>query len=61
MPHIIDADGCETEARSCSVCGGEAGLLGQLGNRKHFTCRDCGMEFSVLATDPEQQPEIEAP
>ena len=31
----------------CSLCGGPAGVLGQLGSLLWFACRDCGMQFSV--------------
>ncbi len=30
----------------CSLCGGPLMLLGKLGYLKHYTCRDCGMQFS---------------
>jgi len=36
----------QVEPRECPICGGEAGLLGILGTRHHFTCRNCGMQFS---------------
>ena len=47
MPRIIDVDGCETDARGCPGCGGESHAWGTLGTLTHFTCRDCGMQFSV--------------
>lgn len=31
---------------TCSLCGGQLGLLGALGNLKWLVCRDCGMQFS---------------
>ena len=39
--------GLVTEGKSCGMCGGEGMLLGALGNRKHFRCRNCGMDFST--------------
>ncbi len=29
----------------CSLCGGECGVMGQLGRLEHLVCRDCGMWF----------------
>jgi len=35
------------EFRACPVCPeGEGESLGLLGNRHHFACRQCGMQFS---------------
>lgn len=31
---------------TCPVCDGPAMLLGALGNRRHFRCRDCGAGWS---------------
>ena len=34
----------------CEYCGGQMWvLLGQLGNRVHLRCRDCGMDISCDA------------
>ena len=33
----------------CTLCGGPVGYLGQLGNRIHYQCRNCGMGSSKLA------------
>ena len=30
----------------CDVCGGECFILGTLGNRTHYRCRNCGMDSS---------------
>lgn len=30
----------------CPNCGGDGVLLGSLGNRKHYRCRQCGLDFS---------------
>lgn len=31
----------------CPLCEGSGQLLGILGNRRHFRCRNCGADFSV--------------
>lgn len=31
---------------SCGLCGGELTLLGALGARLHYRCRNCGWETS---------------
>lgn len=36
------------EPETCEVCGGPVGLLGTLGTRDHFQCRNCGMGYSRL-------------
>jgi len=37
----------------CPMCGGPGIFLGQLGHREHFTCRDCGMGYSIdAASEP---------
>jgi ribosomal protein S27AE len=36
----------EIENPECPACGGPGMFLGQLGNLAHFTCRNCGMQFS---------------
>lgn len=30
----------------CSMCGGDAQLIGRLGNRKNYRCESCGMDIS---------------
>jgi rubredoxin len=37
----------------CPVCGGEGIPLGTLGKLRHYTCRNCGMQFSTKKKDPE--------
>lgn len=32
----------------CKICEGQCGLLGVLGRRAHYQCRDCGAQFSAL-------------
>ena len=35
----------------CPVCdGSESIIMGILGNRVHYECRDCGMQYSETAT-----------
>jgi len=43
----IPEDHGDEEGPACPVCeGGEGYLLGRLGSRVHFRCRDCGIEWS---------------
>lgn len=42
----------EYEIAECPVCGGPGLLLGQLGNRVHYRCRNCGMDFSERGDEP---------
>jgi hypothetical protein len=35
----------------CPQCGGEGVLLGGLGNRIHFRCRNCGSGFFVKSDE----------
>jgi len=32
---------------ACPVCHGPGVLMGTLGNRDHYRCRCCGMDYSV--------------
>jgi transposase-like protein len=42
----------ETPIAECPMCGSsEIILLGALGNREHYRCRDCYWDFSCLS-DP---------
>lgn len=34
----------------CSMCGGPQMILGALGNRTHYRCRNCGMDNSADGT-----------
>jgi hypothetical protein len=36
----------DSTQESYGVCGGITVLLGWLGQRRHFCCRDCGAMFS---------------
>ncbi len=38
----------------CELCGGELGILGQLGSMIHLQCRDCGIG---CARPDEREPE----
>jgi len=46
-------DDDEDEPAECPVCGGPGVILGTLGTRVHYRCRDCGMEFSHTDDDDE--------
>lgn len=41
---------------ACPVCGGPGTLLGAMGTRLHFRCRDCGMDWSRQAGGPDRPP-----
>lgn len=43
----------------CELCEGQLGVMGQLGDREHLLCRDCGMWFSRPAEDNRPQEEDE--
>lgn len=44
----------------CSMCGGDLGLLGILGDLAHLRCRQCGWQESCLAEDlPQEEEEVE--
>ena len=42
----IEWAGLVDDAVPCPSCGGEAHLLGVLGNLGHYRCRDCGINCS---------------
>jgi transposase-like protein len=44
--HSCNAENELTDEVNCPVCGGPGMELGTLGNRQHFRCRNCGMDFS---------------
>ena len=58
LPYLVDPEDAAVEPRedhvvsdevapSCPTCRTGYGVtLGTLGNRTHYRCRDCGMEFS---------------
>lgn len=41
-----DFDQEEDDFAYCPMCGGAGYELGTLGNKRHFRCRDCGIDFS---------------
>ena len=43
----------------CLECGGPAPLLGVLGRRIHFKCRDCGAQQSRRLEDGETAPDLD--
>jgi len=54
MSHIADLVKSLLEDCDCPHCGGQGVLLGTLGKRVHFRCRDCGADFSGNAEDLEE-------
>jgi tRNA(Ile2) C34 agmatinyltransferase TiaS len=46
---------------TCLACGGQLEALGALGNRRHYRCRNCGLDTSFETTPPptnkEKRPE----
>jgi transposase-like protein len=42
-----DQPEAEPEPTYCPLCDSEAGEMGSLGNRKHYRCRACGVDFSA--------------
>ncbi|MCP1392156.1 MAG: hypothetical protein J5I35_05310 [Methanothrix harundinacea] len=36
----------EGDVPDCPACGGPGVILGKLGNRWHFRCRGCGIDYS---------------
>ena len=36
---------------TCPMCGGEAAMLGGLGQRIIWQCRDCGWEWGTAANE----------
>jgi DNA-directed RNA polymerase subunit RPC12/RpoP len=35
----------------CPMCGAENGPMGTLGTRVHYSCRDCGAQWSHVAPE----------
>jgi len=49
---IPGGKGCEECGfEVCPACGGEGAPMGALGNRVHYRCRDCGIDFSRVQND----------
>lgn len=44
----------------CPVCGGLAGILGVLGNRIIWQCRDCGWEWDTAGNEEADEASDEA-
>ena len=40
----------DSPSPECPACGGEGGDMGVLGSRRHFRCRQCGIDFSKTAS-----------
>jgi hypothetical protein len=38
------------EGGPCAACGGSLAYQGTLGNREHYRCRDCGLDFNTPVT-----------
>lgn len=39
----------------CKICGGPLMELGSLGRRKHYRCRNCGIDFSKMGRAPRRK------
>lgn len=46
-----EAGESQYEIAECPVCSGPGLLLGELGSRVHYRCRNCGMDFSEHVED----------
>lgn len=56
---VLDALESKTaHGGQCPMCGGPSTMLGQLGNRVHYRCRNCGMDHSTEFT-PEERGEFQ--
>lgn len=42
-----------TGSLECQACGGPCVLMGMLGRRVHYRCRDCGMDNNRLLEEGE--------
>ena len=49
-----DFNQAKTASGQCPICGGPSTMLGQLGNRVHYRCRNCGMDHSSQYDEPER-------
>lgn len=45
----------ETMHKSCTICGGDCSLLGQLGSLRHWRCRCCGLDQSTRVRRRDQR------
>lgn len=55
---VLDALESKTASGQCPACGGPSTMLGQLGHRVHYRCRNCGMDHSQEYA-PEEQGEFQ--
>src|SRR5208282_2536561 len=53
---VLDALESKTASGQCPQCGGPSTMLGQLGNRVHYRCRNCGMDHSHEAPIRKREP-----
>lgn len=53
---VLDALESKTASGQCPMCGGPSVMLGQLGNRVHYRCRNCGADHSSEYEDEERGP-----
>lgn len=51
---VLDALESKTASGQCPQCGGPSTMLGQLGNRVHYRCRNCGADHSSTYDEPER-------
>jgi transposase-like protein len=51
MTDLLEEIAEEATDPGCPMCNGSGVLLGVLGSRAHFRCRDCGIGFSVHLTE----------
>lgn len=56
MLGALDFEDEEPDFLPCPACGGEGGLLGTLGTRNHYRCRQCGAEYSSIVPSDEMVP-----
>jgi len=45
----------------CPICRGHGVQFGFLGLRKHFRCRQCGIDFSTQEENPEEKSDQDGP
>lgn len=57
----IDNDDSNIDYVHCPACDGPGVLLGQLGNRIHYRCRNCGMDFNEKVDPNHTGPERDDP
>lgn len=50
----LDEGGDESSFSNCPACGASNVPMGVLGTRRHYRCRDCGIEWSEEGGDVER-------